>query len=68
MAFFNFKKNLNTSGRVIRLAVSATLLAFGIYTGSKWLLALSLFTFLEFLFSFCVVFALFGINQCKVKK
>jgi len=68
MGLFTFKKNLNTQGRVLRLAVSAILLALGLYTNSKWLLAFSLFTFLEFLFSFCILFALLGINHCKIKK
>jgi Protein of unknown function (DUF2892) len=63
-----FTKNLDLLGRILRLVISAIL--FGLsYKFSSWILLLAgLFTLAEALFSWCLLFAIFGINHCRLKK
>lgn len=63
-----FQKNLDKFGRILRLIASLVLFAFGILYDSKWLLLFGLFALIEAFSSWCLLFAIFGINTCKVKK
>lgn len=68
MDFLTMKKNLNTTGRLIRLTTALLLLAFA-YWQSSWIaLALALFTFFEAFMSWCVVYHFLGINHCPIDK
>jgi hypothetical protein len=61
-------KNLNTSGRLLRLAIAILFLAYAYWNGSWIALAASLFTAFEALFSWCVLYQLLGKNSCPIHK
>ncbi len=62
------KKNIGTPGRIIRFAI-ALILLFLAYQRESWiLLGFGLFTLYEALASWCVVYALLGINSCPINK
>lgn len=58
------KKNLDTLGRLIRLAISAVLFYLSAEFKSKFLLLAAAFTLFEALFSWCVLYQILGINHC----
>lgn len=62
------KKNINTSGRIFRLAIGILLLICALATMSWILLAAALFVLFEALMSWCVVYQILGKNSCPVKK
>ena len=71
-----FKKNLNTSGRILRFVIAFIFLVLAIWQWgwqSSWLwgcidLMVAIFVFFEAMKSWCVVYHLFGINHCLIDK
>lgn len=62
-----FKKNIETSGRILRLSIAILLLIFAIWAKSWIALIVSLFVFFEAAMSWCIVYQLLGKNSCPVK-
>jgi hypothetical protein len=62
------KKNIGTSGRLLRLAIAILLLIYAYWQWSWIALAASLFVFYEALASWCIVYQLLGINACPIDK
>jgi len=61
-------KNLGSIDRVIRISIGLLLVLFGLYSGSGMAILGGIFTLYEGFASWCVVYQLFGINTCPVKK
>lgn len=61
------KPNTGKLDRTIRLLLAVIILAVGAYFRSWWGL-LAIIPFVTGAISFCPLYALFGINTCKVKK
>ncbi len=62
-----FKKNIDTSGRLIRFILAVLLLLLAIWQESWIIFLLSIFTFFEALMSWCVVYQLIGKNSCPIE-
>lgn len=62
------KRNLNNTGRVIRLVIALILLAYAWWNSSWIALALSLFTFYEAFAGWCVFYQLLGKSSCPIDK
>lgn len=62
------RKNIGTSGRLIRLAVAILLLAFAYWKMSWTALILALFILFECLMSWCIIYQLLGKNNCSIKR
>lgn len=62
------EKNLDTKGRVLRFIIACVLLGFAWWYSSWILLIFAIFTFLESLLSWCIVYQLLGINECPINK
>lgn len=60
------KKNINTPGRILRLAIAITFLIFAIWQKSWISLIISVFVFFEALMSWCVIYQLLGKNSCPL--
>lgn len=60
------KKNLDISGRIVRLLIATLLLIFAIWQKSWIALAFSFFVFFEALMSWCVIYQLIGKNNCPL--
>ncbi len=58
------KKNIGTSGRLLRLAGAIALLGYAYWQGSWIAFGASLFVFFEAAMSWCVVRQLLGKNSC----
>lgn len=64
-SLFKKHKNINTKGRMIRLAIALGLLIFAIMTTwNVWILLISGFVFFEAVFSWCGWYAIIGNNSC----
>ena len=61
-------KNIDFSGRLIRLVVALFLLAIAYWKGSWILFAAALFVLFESLAGWCVLYQILGKNSCSVKK
>jgi hypothetical protein len=64
----HMKKNLGTSGRLLRLSFGLLLLIVAWAMGSWIIFALSLFTFYEAFASWCIIYQLLGKNSCPIEK
>jgi len=65
---FGFKKNIGTTGRIVRLVLGLALLIYA-YLSSSWIaLACAIFTLIESMMSWCVFNQIFGINSCSIRK
>ena len=65
---FGFKKNIGTTGRIVRLILGIALLVYA-YFASSWIaLACAVFTVIESITSWCVMNQIFGINSCSIHK
>lgn len=62
------KKNIGTSGRLLRFAIALALLFFAYQNRSWILIAASLFVFYEALASWCIIYQFLGINSCPTQK
>lgn len=62
------KKNIDTSGRWLRLGIGITLLIFAWWEKSWIALALALFTFYEAFASWCLLYQILGKNSCPIDK
>lgn len=62
------KKNIGTSGRILRLTIALLLLAYAIWQHSWIALLFSLFTFFESYMSWCIVYQLLGKSSCPIDK
>lgn len=62
------QKNLNLSGRLLRGAFAVILFVLATIYSSYTLLFAAIFCLFEALFSWCALFQIFGINQCRIKK
>jgi hypothetical protein len=62
------KKNIGTSGRILRFGIAVGLLIYAIFQSSLIALAASLVVFYEAIASWCVIYQLLGINKCPIKK
>ncbi len=58
------KKNINTLGRIVRLAMAIVLLGFGFYKSSYLLAAVGLFVLYEACAAWCIVYHFLGKNSC----
>ncbi len=63
-----FPKNLNSAGRVARSIIAILFMILFFWKKNYIYLIISLFIFFEVYMSWCIVFHLLGINQCKIKK
>ncbi len=63
-----FKKNIDFSGRMFRLAIAVTLLIYAVWMKSWVALIFSAFTFFESFMSWCVLYQLIGKNSCPIDK
>ncbi|MBS3904475.1 MAG: DUF2892 domain-containing protein [Simkania sp.] len=61
-------RNIDTSGRVIRLSIGILVLGYACWKMSWIALILALFIFFEALTSWCIVYHIFGIHNCPTKK
>lgn len=60
------KKNIDTTGRVLRFILAVILLVYA-YIAWSWIaLVLGIFTLYEALASWCVLYQIFGINSCPI--
>lgn len=65
---YQLPKNLNTTGRVIRLSIGLLLLIYA-YWQSSWIaLVFSVFTLFEAYMSWCVIYHILGKTSCPIKK
>lgn len=62
------KKNIDTQGRLLRLAIALILLVLALWQKSWILLGFSLFTFIEAIFSWCLFYQIMGKNSCPIDK
>jgi hypothetical protein len=62
------KRNLDNTGRIIRLIIALILLAYAWWASSWIALAFSLFTFYEAFAGWCVLFQLLGKSSCPIDK
>ena len=63
-----FKKNIGTTGRIVRLTLGIALLIYAYFSSSWIAAACAVFTFIESITSWCVVNQIFGINSCSIRK
>lgn len=62
------EKNINITGRLLRLTIAIALLGYA-YWQHSWIAAvLGVFTLLEAYFSWCVFYQLMGWNSCPIDK
>ncbi len=61
-------KNINKAGRALRLLIGIALVTLGVWKLNWIYILFGLFCFFEALMSWCVVYHLLGINECKCKK
>ncbi|MCB1114522.1 MAG: DUF2892 domain-containing protein [Chlamydiia bacterium] len=62
------KKNIGLKDRILRLGIAVILLILS-WTYESWILLLiSLFTFIEVVFSWCAFYQLIGKNTCDIDK
>lgn len=66
--FKMFKPNIDTKGRLIRLIIALLLLGYALWQKSFIALGLSLFTFFEVFFKWCILYQLLGKNSCPIDK
>jgi Protein of unknown function (DUF2892) len=62
-----FKRNINTTDRLLRLIFGLLLLAYAWWQYSWIALALALFSFYEALVGWCAFYQLIGKNSCRKK-
>ena len=62
------KKNLNDTGRIIRLLIAVLLFAYAIWQHSWIAAAFGVFTLAEAYLSWCVIYQLLGWNSCPIDK
>lgn len=62
------KKNLDLSGRLLRLGLSLVLFILAYSSHSAVLLLAAMFTLYEAMASWCIVYQLLGINHCPLDK
>lgn len=62
------KKNLDLSGRLLRLGLSIVLFILAYSSHSFLLLLAAMFTLYEAIASWCIVYQLLGINHCPLDK
>ena len=61
------KKNIGTSGRIVRLLIALVLLGMA-YQRHSWLLLLGgIFVLAEAFLSWCIIYQILGINACPRK-
>ncbi len=63
-----FKKNIDFSGRIFRIAIAVALLIYAVWMNSWVALIFSAFTFFESFMSWCVFYQLIGKNSCPIEK
>jgi hypothetical protein len=61
-------KNIDTTGRLIRLGASLILFACAFWLKSWIALIFALFVLVESALSWCIVYQLLGKNSCPIKK
>ena len=61
-------KNIDTKGRILRFSLGLILLCLSYFFSSWILLAAAIFTFLEAVMSWCVLYQLMGKNSCPTSK
>lgn len=62
------KRNLDNTGRILRLIIALLLLAYAWWNSSWIALAFALFTFYEAFAGWCVLFQLLGKSSCPIDK
>lgn len=61
------KKNIGTKDRLIRLAVALLLFGYAFWQSSWIAFAAGLFTLIESLFSWCILYQILGKSSCPIK-
>jgi hypothetical protein len=62
------EKNINFTGRLLRLLVGMALLLYALWNMSGIALLLSLFVFFEYVMSWCVIYQILGKKSCDIRK
>lgn len=62
------KKNLNASGRIVRLLIAIALFAYALWKMSWIAFLAALFVLFESIMSWCVIYQLLGKSSCPIKK
>ena len=65
---FKLRKNINTSGRIIRLVLAILLLIYAYWKMSWIALIAALFVLFESLMSWCIIYQLLGKSSCPIEK
>ena len=66
--FTEFKKNMSSADRFVRLVLAVGLLVWAVYSSSFIAAFFGLFTLYEVLSHWCIVYQLLGINRCPLSK
>jgi hypothetical protein len=61
------KKNIGTKDRLIRLAIALLLFGYAFWQSSWIAFAAGLFTLIESLFSWCILYQILGKSSCPIK-
>jgi predicted RND superfamily exporter protein len=62
------QKNINNTGRLLRLVIAILLLIFAVWQRSWIAGVFGIFTLIEAYFSWCVLYQLMGWNSCPIDK
>lgn len=62
------EKNIDNFGRLWRFLLGVALLAYAIWASSWLALIFALFCFFQALFSWCVMYQIFGWNSCPIHR
>jgi len=65
---FWLRKNIDTTGRIIRLMLALLLLIYAYWKMSWIALIAALFVLFESIMSWCVIYQLLGKNSCPIDK
>ncbi|MGB8088855.1 MAG: DUF2892 domain-containing protein [Candidatus Rhabdochlamydia sp.] len=62
------KKNIGSKDRLIRLSLAFILIVCSIWKSSWLFLIFGMFTLLEALFSWCILYQILGKNSCPINR
>jgi hypothetical protein len=62
------KKNIGTKDRILRLIIAILLFGYAFWEGSWIAFAAGVFTLLESLFSWCILYQIMGKSTCPIHR
>ena len=62
------KKNIGTRDRIIRFVIALFLFAYALWQSSWIAFGAGVFTLLESLFSWCILYQILGKSSCTIKR